>query len=663
MLLENIKITKKDGIGPKTYEILTSNGINSVYDLINIFPTKYLNFTTTGLDTENVFVKGTVFSDVKNTYVKKNLSYMTFDLETNNEIVKVVIFNRDYLYPKIKVGNILYISGKYESYRKQISASNIYFNIKESSIEPIYDFHNIPSKTLKKIIVNIIDKNFMLFEEFIPSYLIDKHRLPSIYDMYMMIHNPKEVKDYELAYRRLKYTEFLIFELKLQYSRLLSRKSVKTPKKWDINVIRDFIKTIPFELTEDQKKAVNDIYRDLKSEYPSNRLIIGDVGSGKTIVASLGIYAVALDNYEVCFMAPTEILAYQHYKSLKELFKNTPLRIEILTSSIKGKNRMELLDKIKNHEVDVIVGTHALFTDDIIYNNLGLVITDEQHRFGVNQRKALRDKGFNPDVLYLTATPIPRTLAISVFGDMDSSIIKQLPSGRKPIKTKVVLEENLDACLNIVNEEIKNKHQIYVISPLIEESEKMSLHDVFETKEALENKFKNYSIEILHGKMKQDEKDEIMRRFKNGEFEILVSTTVIEVGIDNPNATVMVILNAERFGLSQLHQLRGRVGRSNLQSYCFLVTDNSDKERLKIIENTLDGFQLAEEDLKLRGPGDFFGSRQSGLPNFKYGNLVNDYLVLEDAKNDSYNIIFNDDIKKYKELYNIIVKDMNSIKD
>ena len=663
MLLENIKITRKDGIGPKTYEILTSNGINSVYDLINIFPTKYLNYKTTGLDCENVFIRGTVFSDVKNTYVKKSLSYMTFDLEVENKIVKVVIFNRDYLLPRLKVGNIIYVSGKYEGYRNQISASNIFFNVNENTIEPLYDFHNIPSKSLKKIIVNIIDKYFMYFKDNIPSYLLEKYNLPSIYDMYNLIHNPKSTKDYELAYKRLKYEEFLTFELKFQYSRLLSKKSLKTPKKWDINVIRDFIKTIPFELTDSQKEAVNDIYRDLKSEYPANRLIIGDVGSGKTIVAALGIYATALDNYEVCFMAPTEILAYQHYNNLCELFRNTPIRIEILTSSIKGKNRTDLLDKIKNHEVDVIIGTHALFTDDIIYNNLGLVITDEQHRFGVNQRKALRDKGFNPDVLYLTATPIPRTLAISVFGDMDSSIIKGLPKGRQQIKTKVVLEDNFDACLNIVNEEIKNKHQVYVISPLIEESDKMDLHDVFETSEMLKNKLSNYSIRILHGKMKQNEKDEIMNSFKNNEFEILVSTTVIEVGIDNPNATVMIILNAERFGLSQLHQLRGRVGRGSAQSYCFLITDNSDKERLKIIENTLDGFELAECDLKLRGPGDFFGSRQSGLPNFKYGNLVDDYLVLEDAKNDSYNIIFNDDIKKYEELYEKIIKDMNSIKD
>ena len=662
-MLENIKISRKDGIGPKTFEILTSNGITTINDIINIFPTKYINFNETTLDTENIFIKGVVFSDAKNTFVKKNLSYTKFDIEYNNDIYKVVFFNREYMYNKIHVGNTIYISGKYDSYKKEIQANNLYFNIKENTIEPSYDFHNIPSKTLKKIINSYLDKYGIYLKEYLPSNLIDKYDIPTLYYMYKYIHNPNSVKDYERAYKRLKYEEFLTFELKLQYSRKENKKVLKTPKKWDVNVIRDFIKTIPFELTDSQKEVVNEIYKDLKSNYPSNRLIEGDVGSGKTIVAALAIYAVALDNYEVCFMAPTEILAYQHYQTLSNIFKNTPIRIEILTSSIKGKKRDELLNKIKKHEVDVIIGTHALFTEDIIYDNLGLVITDEQHRFGVKQRQALREKGFNPDVLYLTATPIPRTLAISVFGDMDLSVIKSMPKGRKDIKTKVVLESNLDACLNFIKDELDKGYQAYVISPLIEESKKLDLHDVFETSSMLEKKFNNYSIKVLHGKMKQSEKDEIMNDFKNNKFQILVSTTVIEVGIDNPNATVMLIFNAERFGLSQLHQLRGRVGRGQLESYCFLVTNNSDVERLKIIENTKDGFKLAECDLKLRGPGDFFGERQSGLPSFKYGNLINDYSILEDAKEDAYNIIFNDDISRYDILYDKVLKEMNSIKD
>ncbi|MCR5307957.1 MAG: ATP-dependent DNA helicase RecG, partial [bacterium] len=515
----------------------------------------------------------------------------------------------------------------------------------------------------KKIINTYLDKYGIYLKEYLPHNVIDKYNIPTLYYMYRYIHNPKSVKEYELAYKRLKYEEFFDFELKLQYSRKENKKSFKRAKKWDVNVIRDFIKTIPFELTDSQKEVVNEIYKDLKSNYPSNRLIEGDVGSGKTIVAALAIYAVALDNYEVCFMAPTEILAYQHYQTLSNIFKDTPLKIEILTSSIKGKKREELLNKIKSHEVDVIIGTHALFTEDIIYDNLGLVITDEQHRFGVKQRQALREKGFNPDVLYLTATPIPRTLAISVFGDMDLSVIKTMPKGRKEIKTKVVLESNLDACLNFIKDELDKGNQAYVISPLIEESKKLDLHDVFETSSMLENKFSNYSIKVLHGKMKQAEKDEIMTSFKNKEFQILVSTTVIEVGIDNPNATIMLIFNAERFGLSQLHQLRGRVGRGDKESYCFLVTNNSDVERLKIIENTLDGFKLSEADLRLRGPGDFFGERQSGLPNFKYGNLINDYYILEDAKEDAYNIIFNDDISNYPILYDKVLKEINSIKD
>jgi ATP-dependent DNA helicase RecG len=334
-----------------------------------------------------------------------------------------------------------------------------------------------------------------------------------------------------------------------------------------------------------------------------------------------------------------------------------------LTSGIKGKKRIELLDKIKNHEIDVIIGTHALFTEDIIYDNLGLVITDEQHRFGVNQRKMLREKGFNPDVLYLTATPIPRTLAISLFGDMDLSIIDELPKGRKEIKTKVVLEDNIEACFSFVEKEIENKHQIYVISPLIEESKKLDLHDVGDTFNIFKERFPNYKIEVLHGKMKQNEKDEILQRFKNQEFQILISTTVIEVGIDNPNATVMMIFNAERFGLSQLHQLRGRVGRGEVESYCFLVTNNIDAKRLKIIESTTDGFKLAEEDLKLRGPGDFFGLRQSGLPNFKFGNLITDFKLIEKAKNDAVFIVFEVGLDKYFYLKDKVNREINSIKD
>ncbi|MBP5445839.1 MAG: ATP-dependent DNA helicase RecG [Acholeplasmatales bacterium] len=663
MNVKDMQIRKSDGIGPKTFQILKDNNINTIFDLINIFPTRYLNFMETGLEQDNVFIKCTVFTLPKMTFVKKNLSYMTFDVTYKDRIVRVTIFNRNYLEYKIKENQVIYVTGKFEANRNNIIASNIYFSLKEDSFEPVYDFNQIPSKTLKKIINNVLDKYSIYIHEELPEYLLKRYNLPDIYTAYKYIHNPSSELEYQLAYKRFKYEEFLTFELKLQYIRQINRTSLKTPKKWDINVIRDFIKTIPFELTDSQKEVSNEIYKDLKSNYPMNRLVQGDVGSGKTIVAALAIYAVALDNYEVCFMAPTEILAYQHYENLSNLFKDTKIRIEVLTSSIKGKTRKELLDKIKNHEVDVIIGTHALFTDDIIYDNLGLVITDEQHRFGVKQRQALREKGFNPDVLYLTATPIPRTLAISLFGDMDSSIIKQMPNGRKKVKTKVVLEDNLDACLSFLSNELDNGHQAYVISPLIEESDKMDLHDVYKTYDLLKEKLPNYKMEILHGKMKQTEKDEIMNRFKNKEFNLLISTTVIEVGIDNPNATVMMIFNAERFGLSQLHQLRGRVGRSNLESFCFLITDDTDKARLKIIEETTDGFKLAEEDLKLRGPGDFFGLRQSGVPKFKFGDLIQDYRVLENAKNDAYDLVFNIGLDRYVYLKDKVNKEINSIKD
>ena len=664
MNLNNVPIRiKKNSIGPKTFEILKKLGINTISDLINLFPKKYLDFNITELIDGDVFVSGTVFSDAKNTFVKKNMTYTSFDVLVNGKVIKVTIFNRTFLSPKIKEGTQIFIDGKYEERNEKIVATNIYFSITENTFEPIYDIDGIPSKSLKKAILNTIDDYKDYIYETLPKFIIEKYNLLNIVDAYKLVHNPSNRLDIDNAYKRFKYEEFLTFELKLQYIRLLNKNEKKTPKKWDINVIRDFIKTIPFEFTDAQKRVTNEIYKDLKSDYPMNRLVQGDVGSGKTIIAALAIYAVALDGYEACLMAPTEVLAYQHYENLSALFKDTKIKVGLLTSGIKGKKRIELLDKIKNHEIDVIIGTHALFTEDIIYDNLGLVITDEQHRFGVNQRKMLREKGFNPDVLYLTATPIPRTLAISLFGDMDLSIIDELPKGRKEIKTKVVLEDNIEACFSFVEKEIENKHQIYVISPLIEESKKLDLHDVGDTFNIFKERFPNYKIEVLHGKMKQNEKDEILQRFKNQEFQILISTTVIEVGIDNPNATVMMIFNAERFGLSQLHQLRGRVGRGEAESYCFLVTNNIDAKRLKIIESTTDGFKLAEEDLKLRGPGDFFGLRQSGLPNFKFGNLITDFKLIEKAKNDAVFIVFEVGLDKYFYLKDKVNREINSIKD
>ena len=664
MNLNNVPIRiKKNSIGPKTFEILKKLGINTISDLINLFPKKYLDFNITELIDGDVFVSGTVFSDAKNTFVKKNMTYTSFDVLVNGKVIKVTIFNRTFLSPKIKEGTQIFIDGKYEERNEKIVATNIYFSITENTFEPIYDIDGIPSKSLKKAILNTIDDYKDYIYETLPKFIIEKYNLLNIVDAYKLVHNPSNRLDIDNAYKRFKYEEFLTFELKLQYIRLLNKNEKKTPKKWDINVIRDFIKTIPFEFTDAQKRVTNEIYKDLKSDYPMNRLVQGDVGSGKTIIAALAIYAVALDEYEACLMAPTEVLAYQHYENLTALFKDTKIKVGLLTSGIKGKKRIELLDKIKNHEIDVIIGTHALFTEDIIYDNLGLVITDEQHRFGVNQRKMLREKGFNPDVLYLTATPIPRTLAISLFGDMDLSIIDELPKGRKEIKTKVVLEDNIEACFSFVEKEIENEHQIYVISPLIEESKKLDLHDVGDTFNIFKERFPNYKIEVLHGKMKQNEKDEILQRFKNQEFQILISTTVIEVGIDNPNATVIMIFNAERFGLSQLHQLRGRVGRGEAESYCFLVTNNIDAKRLKIIESTTDGFKLAEEDLKLRGPGDFFGLRQSGLPNFKFGNLITDFKSIEKAKNDAVFIVFEVGLDKYFYLKDKVNREINSIKD
>lgn len=663
MFVENIVISKKIGIGPKTLEVLKNNGIRTVFELANILPTRYLNFKETSLFEENVFVRGNLTTNAKICRIKRNLDYETFEMDTNGKIVKVMIFNRGFLLSKLKEGNTIYVEGKYEEYKNQITATNIYFNITVDTINPIYQFSNIPSKTLNKIINSSLELYGEYFSEYLPKYLLDKYDIPNILDCYKLLHNPSSMDDVSYAMKRLKYEELFKFELKLQYIRSKNREENKTPKKWDIEKIRDFISTIPFELTEGQKKVTNEIFKDLKSSFPANRLIQGDVGSGKTIVACLAMYAVALDGYETCLMAPTEILAYQHYENITNLFKETNLKVVLLTSSTKGKKREELLKKIKNREVDVIIGTHALFTPDIEYNNLGLVVTDEQHRFGVMQRQALRQKGANPDVIYLSATPIPRTLAITLFGDMDSSIIDTLPSNRKKIKTKVVVENKIDIAIDFLKTELNKGNQAYVIAPLIEESEKLNLHDVNSIYEKINIMLPEYKMEILHGKMKQQEKDEIMKRFNNNEFQILISTTVIEVGIDNKNATVMLIFNAERFGLSQLHQLRGRVGRGDKESFCFLISNKDDEKRLKVIESTTDGFKLSEEDLKLRGPGDFFGYKQSGMPSFKYANLINDFNLLETAKNDAEYLINSQKIAQNKELLEKIEKEIHSISD
>ena len=448
--------------------------------------------------------------------------------------------------------------------------------------------------------------------------------------------------------------------LKMNYLKMNKNNKIGLKRNVDFNKVQELIDSLPFKLTIDQNKAVKDIYNDLISEKRMNRLLQGDVGSGKTIVSFISMFINYLSGYQSALMAPTEILAIQHYNNIKNIFKNYDIKIELLTGKLKVSEKKKIYKKLEDGEVDIIIGTHALISEDVKYNNLGLVITDEQHRFGVNQRGNLKNKGITPDILYMSATPIPRTYALTLYGDMEVSNIKSMPSGRKEIKTILKLEKDIKDVLEIMYQELKLNHQVYVIAPLIESSDKIDLKNIDEIKENLEKAFgKLYNIGVLHGKMENKEKDEIMDKFKNNEIQILISTTVIEVGVDVKNATCMVIFDSFRFGLSQLHQLRGRVGRNDLQSYCILVT-NRDTERLNILVSTNDGFKISEEDFLLRGSGELFGYKQSGDMNFSIADLKKDYKILLKAKEDSS--IFLEkyfDLEKYKYIKNIIVNNMD----
>ena len=442
--------------------------------------------------------------------------------------------------------------------------------------------------------------------------------------------------------------------LKINRLRISRNKVDGVKRDIDKALVDEFINTLPFKLTEDQLKSVDDIYNDLTSNKRMNRLIEGDVGSGKTIVAFISLYINHLSGYQGVLMAPTEVLANQHYNNIKK-FMN--INIEILTGSTKSKDKKDILKRLKNKEIDILIGTHSLFSDDVIYNNLGLVITDEQHRFGVNQRASLKNKGITPDILYLSATPIPRTYALTIYGDMDISIINTVPNGKKEIITILKKNSEIKDVLTMMLEELKKKHQIYVIAPLAEDSDNSDLESVNALSDKMNKALgKVANIGIMYGKMDTEDKDNVMNKFKNKELDILVSTTVIEVGVDVENATMIVIFDAERFGLSTLHQLRGRVGRNTLQSYCILVSDK-DTERLNIMVNTNNGFKISEEDFKLRGSGDLFGVKQSGDMNFKLANIKRDFKLLLKAKEDSLEYLNSNDYNS--DIINILDNSYN----
>ncbi len=658
--MSNLKDVK--GIGPKSLGLLNKIGINTIDDLVTHYPFRYVYLERTNLKEaitdDHVIIDGKVESVPILMRFKAGLNKMNFRLVTVYGVVGVSIFNRAFMKKDLLVGSNITVIGKFDKEKNVITASEIKMEplSNKVKIEPVY---HLTSGLSNKSINTYINMALLMYGKEVSDYIPDKYKDKYNYQSKRMslniLNNPPDEERLNNAIERLKYEELFSFMFKINYLKKEHKLSNKgTIKEVDKNKINKFINNLKFELTGDQKKAVEDILKDMESPYRMNRLLQGDVGSGKTIVSFIAMYASYIAGYQSALMAPTEILAVQHYNNLKEIL-DSKIEIALLTGSTLKKEKEEIYKELKEGKIDIVIGTHALIQEDVEYNNLGLVITDEQHRFGVNQRGNLQNKGKKPDILYMSATPIPRTYALAIYGDMDTSVIKEKPKGRKKIKTFVKKKDEIKDVLEMMLEELKEHHQVYVIAPLIEGSDEMT--SVTDLKDKMNLAFgKFYNIDIVHGKMASKAKDLIMQEFASNKVQILISTTVIEVGVDVPNATTMVIFDADRFGLSTLHQLRGRVGRGDAESKCILVSD-SDTKRLKIMEQEDDGFKISEEDFKMRGHGDLFGTKQSGDMEFKLASLKDDYDLLIKAKKDS------DEYLNEKEVDSLKLKLLNSMNE
>lgn len=650
MIMLTDPVTHVKGVGEKMGEDFAHIGIFTVEDLFNYFPYRYDVFEIKPLSElvhdDKVTIEGRVVHDPSLTFYGKQKSRLTFTLEVEQIAVKAVMFNRSFAKKHILKGEIITLVGKWDAHRLQITV-NTYKKgpaSHQDEMHPVYPARGeLSSGKLKKVMKQALASYSDTIGEILPATFLTAYKLPTRKEAYQTLHMPKSRIALKHARRRFIYEEFLVFQLQMQLLRKWKREAtVGNAQNYNRKLVKEFIDTFPFTLTSAQQGALEQILTDMQSPYCMNRLLQGDVGSGKTAVAAICLYASVTAGKQGALMVPTEILAEQHYESLGKLFGGRA-KIALLTGSIKGKKRKELVEQIYSQQIDIVIGTHALIQEDVQFSELGFVIVDEQHRFGVEQRRTLREKGLSPDVLFMTATPIPRTLAITAFGDMDVSVIDQMPLGRKEIETYWVRETMLDRVLQFVGSRIQTGEQAYVICPLIEESDKLDIQNAVDVYHQLRAYFpETIEIGLMHGRLSAEEKETTMKKFANNEIHLLVSTTVVEVGVNVPNATIMLIYDAERFGLSQLHQLRGRVGRGEKQSYCILIADpkgETGKERMRIMAETTDGFALSEQDLQLRGPGDFFGKKQSGLPEFKLADMIHDYRALETARQDAAKII------------------------
>ena len=659
-------LDKIKGLGVKTKEHLSALDIKTIEDLVSYYPYRYnfikLDNLSESKDGDNVIIECIIDSIPIIRRFNSKMNSLTFRVGTNKKVTTIVIFNRAFLKNNLKLGMTITVFGKYNEIKNTVIATDIKLEkIENNTIESIYHLTSgLSNKNLRKYISSALNM-ITDIKDYIPEDLNEKYDFIDKFSAVKKVHNPLTLKDIKASKLKLIYEELFMFMFKINYLKIIN-KNTKTGLKRNVDIekVNDFIRELPFELTKDQALAVKDIYNDLISGDKMNRMLSGDVGSGKTVVGVIASYINYLGGYQTALMAPTEILAIQHYNTIKNLLINTDLKIELLLGSTKKSEKEEIYEKLNTGKIDLVIGTHALISENVEFKKLGLVITDEQHRFGVNQRSNLKNKGSVVDVLYMSATPIPRTYALTLYGDMDISYIKTKPVGRKEIETIIKSEKDLNDVLTLMLEEIKKGHQIYVVSPLIEESETLDLTTVNELKKNIDIAFnKKIKTEILHGKLSKQDKEKVMNEFEQGSINVLISTTVIEVGVDVKNATMMVIFDAERFGLATLHQLRGRIGRNEYESKCILIGSKNNK-RLKVLSESNDGFYITEKDFEMRGEGDLFGVKQSGDMTFKIANLKEDYKILLQTKVDSEEFI-KENIESNFEKYPNYKKIINSI--
>lgn len=652
-----IELAQLDFLTAKVVQAFKKNGLTTVEDVLYNYPSRFEDYTIIPIEEcsldKNLTIAGIVQSKANVVNVKSNLYIMNFYVDIDGTKVKVTIFNRQFLRNKIFYGKYVRLTGKFDGAFNKFVASEIAFDEYGSAINPVFNIKGIEDKKVLEIKEKLFYEYGDLLEENLPLDIIEKHNLIGIKDAIRFINIPETMEETLIAIKRIKFEELLQYQLKVKYM-LYMRKNF--PEGIAINYnkekVDDFIRNLPFKLTSDQVKCCNDILLDISSRYKMNRLLQGEVGSGKTVVAAICLYSVVTCGYQGAIMVPTEVLANQHYQTFLSLFKNCNVNIALITSSISIKEKREILTNLEEGNIDIIIGTHSLFQKDVIFKNLGLVITDEEHRFGVKQRVSLVGKGYLIDHLKMSATPIPRTLAISILGDSDISVIKTLPGNKKDVITKYIDYDKRKDIFNHIEEEIKRCRQVYIITPVIEES----VMDLKNATDVYENTKKYYegfcNVGLIHGKLKPEEKDEVMNDFALNKIQILVATSVIEVGVNVVNATTMIILDADRFGIAQLHQMRGRVRRSDNQAYCFLVsktTVESSVKRLKLVESISDGFLLAEEDLLIRGAGDIFTENQTGSVNFKMADIVVDSELFEEADKEANEIISSNKLFKNEE--------------